>query len=158
MRWYRAFLAVVLQTLCVLGAAPALGQPAPTHITAALLAEGPVGPGGTVTLAVSMRPAAGWHGYWKNPGDAGFGTRLDWTLPQGWSAGEPAYPAPRTLVIAGLMNHVYEEAYALLVPLRVPAGVPPGARFPVRLKAEWLACTDKICVPERAELATEVTI
>jgi len=158
MRWYRAFLAVVLQTLCVLGAAPALGQPATTHITAALLAEGPVAPGGTVTLAVSMRPAAGWHGYWKNPGDAGFGTRLDWTLPQGWSGGEPAYPAPRTLVIAGLMNHVYEEAYALLVPLRVPAGVPPGARFPVRLKAEWLACTDKICVPERAELATEVTI
>jgi len=158
MRWYNAFLAVMLQALCIALSPPAQAQGAPTHIAAALLAEGPVAPGRTVTLALGMTPAAGWHGYWKNPGDAGFGTRLDWTLPAGFSAGEPAYPVPRTLVIAGLMNHVYEEAYALLVPLSVPAGAMPGSRIPVRLKAEWLACTDQICVPERAELATTVTI
>jgi len=158
MRWYRVFLAAMLQALCILLAVPAHAQGAPTHIAAELLAEGPVAPGGTVTLALAMTPGSGWHGYWKNPGDAGFGTRLDWTLPPGFGAGEPAYPVPRTLVIAGLMNHVYEQAYALLIPLSAPPGAQPGARIPVRLKAEWLACTDQICVPERADLATMVTV
>jgi thiol:disulfide interchange protein/DsbC/DsbD-like thiol-disulfide interchange protein len=161
---YRRFLALVLQFLVFLpglalaASASAAPPAAPTHIAARLLAEGPVAPGGTVTLAVEMTPSAGWHGYWKNPGDAGFGTVLKWTLPQGASAGEAAYPVPRTLLIAGLMNHVYEQAYALLVPLKVPAGAAPGAALPVRLAAEWLACTDQICVPERAELTTSVTL
>ena len=30
-------------------------------------------PGSTITLAFTMRPAPGWHGYWRNPGDAGDG-------------------------------------------------------------------------------------
>ena len=33
--------------------------------------------------------------------------------------GELAYPVPETLVIAGLMNHVYERPYALIAPLTV---------------------------------------
>ncbi len=150
-----ALLQVVLAVLALV-AMPA--RAAPNHITATLLAEGPVAPGGTVTLAVAMRPEKGWHGYWKNPGDAGFGITFGWTLPSGAKAGEPLYPVPHTLLIAGLMNHVYEEDYAILVPLTVPSGTAAGTRLPVRLKADWLACTDQICVPEKAELATEIVI
>jgi len=165
---YRAILAVLLQRMGQMLAAvlvlsiagPALAQtaPAPTHIAARLMAEGPVAPGGTVMLALEMKPQAGWHGYWKNPGDAGFGTVLNWTMAPGASAGEALYPVPRTLVIAGLMNHVYEQAYALLVPVKIPAGAAPGSRLPVALAAEWLACTDQICVPERAKLTAEIRI
>ena len=154
-----AIVALILQALAalaVLVASPALA--APTHIAAQLVAEGPAAPGGTVTLAITLRPAPGWHGYWLNPGDAGFGMTLEWTLPTGSTAGTPRYPVPHTLVIAGLMNHVYEDAYAVLVPLTLPAGAVPGARLPVRLHAEWLACTDQICVPERADLTAEITV
>jgi len=149
--WWQALLAMLAILASPAGAAP-------THIAASLLAEGPVAPGGTITLAIAMRPEKGWHGYWKNPGDAGFGMTLGWTLPPGARAGGLQYPVPRTLVIAGLMNHVYEEDYALLVPLTLPRGVAPGTRLPVRAKADWLACTDQICVPERAELFTEVIV
>ena len=31
-----------------------------------------------------------WHTYWENAGDTGLPTRLEWTLPPGWSAGEIA--------------------------------------------------------------------
>ena len=75
-----------------------------------------------MTLAIHFTPAPGWHGYWSNPGDAGDGMTLDWHLPAGWKAGEPQYPVPRELSIAGLMNHVYEAEYAVLVPVAVPAG------------------------------------
>jgi len=156
MRIYRVFLAVLLQLLCIAGATPLIA--APTHIAPRLAVESPVAPGGTVTVALEMRPEKGWHGYWKNPGDAGFGTRLEWALPPGFSASEPAYPVPRTLLIAGPMNHVYEEDHALLVTLKAPATALPGSRLPLRLRAEWLACTDQICVPERAELAADVVV
>lgn len=153
-RRYPLLVTVLCHFLALLSAVVALSAPAraaPTHIAAELVA-GPVRDG-KATLAIRMTPEAGWHGYWLNPGDAGLGMQLAWDLPDGAKAGEPRYPVPRTLVVQGLMNHVYESEYAVLVPLSLPAD---SGRLPVRVKAQWLACTEQICVPERAELATEI--
>ncbi len=156
MRVWSRLVALLVQLAALLLAAPATA--APYHIAAELIAESAVAPGGEVTLAIHMRPKAGWHGYWSNPGDAGLGMVLEWALPAGASAGAPRYPVPGTLLISGLMNHVYEHDYAVLVPLKVPAAAVPGTVLPIRLKAQWLACTDKVCVPEQAELSGAVTI
>ncbi|MDT0509042.1 protein-disulfide reductase DsbD domain-containing protein [Novosphingobium sp. MMS21-SN21R] len=131
---------------------------APNHMRASLLAEGPVLPGQTVTLALLMQPEKGWHGYWSNPGDAGYGLTLDWTLPPGASTGAMQFPVPQTLLIQGLMNHVYEHEYAVLVPFTVPATATPGTLLPVNVRAQWLVCTETICVPERADLEGAITI
>lgn len=154
MRVFRSLLALL--SLALLGIGSARAQP--THIAAKLLADEPIAAGSTGTVALLMTPERGWHGYWSNPGDAGFGMTLAWTLPAGVKAGAPRYPVPQTLVVGGLMNHVYESQYAVLVPITLPWHAPAGARLPILVKAEWLACTDKVCVPERAELATEVTV
>jgi thiol:disulfide interchange protein/DsbC/DsbD-like thiol-disulfide interchange protein len=160
MRCYRLLIAVLWQFCAVLLALPAQAQPTSgqTHIAADLVAESAGQPGGTVMLAIRMRPAEGWHGYWSNPGDAGLGMTLAWTLPKGAKAGEPLYPVPQTLLISGLMNHVYDREYAVLVPLKLPAEVASGSRLPISLDAQWLACTDEICVPERARLQTTIAI
>ncbi|WP_232730189.1 protein-disulfide reductase DsbD family protein [Novosphingobium kunmingense] len=129
-----------------------------THIVPELVAESAGQPGKTVTLAIVMRPEAGWHGYWLNPGDAGLGMTVDWGLPAGARVGPLRYPVPDTLLIAGLMNHVFEHEYALLVDVAVPADARPGAVLPVRGKAQWLACTDKICVPESGVIATQIAV
>lgn len=129
------------------------------HIRAALRAEDMTpAPGETVTLALAMRPEPGWHGYWENPGDAGKGLELDWTLPKGFTTGALRYPVPQTLIVSGLMNHVYEGPYAVLVDLTLPKGLTPGTPLPVRVEAHWLACTDAICVPEQARLALDLTV
>jgi thiol:disulfide interchange protein/DsbC/DsbD-like thiol-disulfide interchange protein len=113
-------------------------------------------PGETIKLALRMTPKPGWHGYWKNPGDAGVGTRIQWSLPKGVSAGEPAYPVPHRLIISGLMNYVYEGPHALLVDLKLPPDAAAGARLPLRAKVDYLVCTDQICVPENAEVALDL--
>jgi DsbC/DsbD-like thiol-disulfide interchange protein/cytochrome c biogenesis protein CcdA len=149
-------LKALLTLFALLLALPAAAQvPVPArdnHIAAELIAAGPVVPGEPLELAILFRPEPGWHGYWKNPGDAGLGMTLDWDLPDGWSAGEPLYPVPHKLLIAGLMNHVYESDYAVLVPLSVPASAAVANIVPLSVDANWLACTDKICVPESATL------
>ena len=103
-----------------------------------------------------MRPKPGWHGYWLNPGDAGLPMSVEWQLPPGVAAGPLRYPVPGKLTIAGLMNYVYERDYAVLVRLTIPAGA--SGAIPIRAAARWLACTDKICVPEAGTIALDLPV
>ena len=152
----------ILMTLALLFAAPAaLAQGAfgggTPHIAARLVAESTAPqPGKGTTIAFAMTPEAGWHGYWENPGDAGLGMSVEWTMPKGVSIGPLRYPVPETLLISGLMNHVYEGPYGILANLTVAPDVALGTRLPVRVKAQWLACTDKVCVPESGEMALDL--
>lgn len=166
MQPYRRFVTALLHLLALAMALPAAAQelpavaPRPTHIKAEVITEySEVAPGGTVWLAIKMTPEPGWHGYWKNPGDAGLGLDLslmDERQKTLFTLGPLEYPVPHTLVVQGLMNHVYEGEYVVLVPLKAD----PDARgdYALRLAARWLACTDKICVPESAELALPVVL
>jgi DsbC/DsbD-like thiol-disulfide interchange protein/cytochrome c biogenesis protein CcdA len=129
------------------------------HVHAALEAETLTpAAGSTVTLAITMRPDPGWHGYWLNPGDAGQGLNLKWALPRGASVGDLRFPVPDTLVISGLMNYVYERPHAVLVDLKLPTGLAPGTKVPIAADAQWLACTDRICVPQQGRLSIELMI
>ncbi|MES2096999.1 MAG: thioredoxin family protein [Pseudomonadota bacterium] len=138
--------------------ADALSDPAP-HLRISLVAESTAPKSGsTVAIALDTRPQPGWHGYWINPGDAGFPAKLDWTLPRGVTAGDPAYPLPQRLTIAGLMNYVFERPYAPIVMLTVPAGLAPGTTLPVRLHMAYLVCTSTLCVPETADLSIDLVV
>lgn len=152
--------ALLIALLLGLGAINAEAQSGPAranHIDARLVAESTApAPGKDTRLAIAMRPEEGWHGYFENPGDAGLGMQLDWDLPPGVTVGLIHYPVPTTLVIAGLMNYVYEEDYAPLVDLTLDPSIAPGTPLPIRVKAQWLACTDEICVPEQAELGIDL--
>ncbi len=153
-------IAALFAMLLGVPAAAQLGGPGmERHMQGELIAETQVpAPGETVMLAFHMTPDPGWHGYWENPGDAGLGMTADWTLPQGVTAGKLNYPVPGTLILAGLMNHVYERNYAVLVPLTIPQGLAKGTPIPVRVKASALVCDDKLCVPQDFELAADLVV
>ncbi len=132
---------------------------APLNVPAVLTAEtlAPK-PGAPVTVAFAMTPKPTWHGYWVNGGDAGLGMRLEWDLPKGVTAGELRYPVPKPLIISGLMNYVYERPYALLSELRIDPSVPKGTKLRIKVRADWLACTDRICVPEGDDLTIDMVV
>jgi thiol:disulfide interchange protein/DsbC/DsbD-like thiol-disulfide interchange protein len=132
---------------------------APLNVPATLEAESAApAPGQRVTIAFHFKPKPTWHGYWENPGDAGFGMQLKWDLPKGVSAGALHYPVPEPLIISGLMNHVYESEYAVLVDLEFDTALPVGARLPIKVRGDWLACTRDICVPEGDDLAIDLVV
>jgi len=153
---------VILMTLALLaGVSSAQAQGAfgggTPHIAARLVAESTTpAPGKATSIAFAMVPEAGWHGYWENPGDAGLGMTVSWTLPKGVIVGRLRYPVPEKLLISGMMNHVYEGPYGVLATLTVAPDVPVGKRLPIRVKAQWLACTDKVCVPESGEMMLDL--
>ena len=129
------------------------------HLKAALFAESdmPVA-GQPLAIALKLTPDAGWHGYWLNPGEAGYAPDLKWTLPMGATISAPRYPVPEKLVVAGLVNHVFNGEHVLLMTLNVPAGLAKGTLLPLHLKGNWLVCTDQICVPESAALDLNLTV
>ena len=163
MRWFHYFMVTLLAMLAASGAQAQGVTPDPygkgPHLAITLVAESAVpAAGSTVTLALATVPQPGWHGYWQNPGDAGFPAKLDWTLPAGVTAGAPAYPVPGRLIVADLMNYVFEKAYAPLVTLKIPAGLAAGTQLPVKLRTNYLVCSPEVCVPESADLATVLTV
>jgi DsbC/DsbD-like thiol-disulfide interchange protein/cytochrome c biogenesis protein CcdA len=152
---------VVLALLLLLCAFPAHAQlPAGRKAMSVRLVAETARPaaGSKVSLALVMSPRPGWHGYWQNPGDAGVGARIAWRLPEGALAGPIRYPVPERLIIQGLMNYVFEGEHALLVDLQLPSGLEPGTKLPLRGKVDYLVCTDRICVPESAELAADLEV
>ena len=94
-----------------------------------------------------------WHGYWSNPGDAGLGMTLDWDFPADFK--EPLYPVPKTLVISGLMNHIYEGPYTVFVPYTLPANLALDDIGAPTVTVNYLACTDRICVPQQATVTLD---
>ncbi len=118
------------------------------HIRAEIvLRAAEVAPGDTVDVAIRQTIAEGWHTYWINPGDSGDAMRLDWTLPEGASAGPLRWPAPERIPYPPLMNYGFAEEVTVLTSLTVPQDWTAGRPLPVDLSIDWLVC-EKICIPE----------
>ncbi len=155
----QALFRLILAILCGWMMTVPVSAQTPTNIMPSILAESErPAPGKSVTLAILMQPKDGWHGYWKTPGDAGFPNSYDWTIPGGLKPAPLRYPVPKRFLTNGLMNHVFYGDHALLTSIMIPAGMAAGDVLPIRIKGRWLACTDRICVPEEREFGTELTI
>jgi thiol:disulfide interchange protein/DsbC/DsbD-like thiol-disulfide interchange protein len=151
--WLLALIAILLGSAQADAQLPGMD----IHVHAQLIAEtNQPAPGSDATLALAMRLDAGWHGYWQNPGDAGEGLMLRWTLPPGVTAGPPRFPVPDTLMISGFMNYVYEKPHAILIDLKLSPDIPSGTKLPIIADANWLACTDRVCVPQQGRMQLEL--
>ena len=126
------------------------------QVRAELLAHAPEGvqPGTTVWLGLRLQHAPDWHTYWKNPGDSGLPTELQWTLPEGVTTGEIAWPTPRKFPLGNLANYGYDGTVLLPVPVQVPAGFSADA-LDVSLYASWLACKTE-CIPEEGQFRVRI--
>jgi thiol:disulfide interchange protein len=130
----------------------------PGHIQVELVpASASAAPGGVAYVALRQKIAAGWHTYWRNPGDAGDPPQIKWTLPPGWSAGEVVWPLPRRLPAGPLMDYGYEGEVYLPVPITAPASARIGQSVRIEAAVSILVCKD-VCIPEDAKLALALPV
>lgn len=127
------------------------------HVEADLVAEQSAAtPGQTLTVALRLKIIPHWHTYWRNPGDSGEPTVLDWKLPAGWTAGTIQWPQPKRLPAGPLMNFGYENEVLHLVEIAVPANASGTVRLAAR--AAWLVCNPERCIPEAGEVSLEMPV
>jgi len=115
-------------------------------------------PGSTAVVAVRQQIQPGWHTYWRNPGDSGGPTTLDWSLPDGVSAGDIVWPLPHRQRLQSLMNYGYEGEVFLPVPIEIPADARPGQTLRLTAEALFMVCSDQMCVPDELTLSLDLRV
>jgi thiol:disulfide interchange protein DsbD len=114
-------------------------------------------PGSTISAGLRLAHDPEWHTYWVNPGDSGLQTKLRWTLPEGVTASDVAWPAPHRIDLGPIVNFGYDGELILPVQLTLPSTLQSGTHIPLQLKASWLICKEE-CIPGDATLNTDLGI
>lgn len=128
------------------------------QVRAELMAWAPQGvePGKPVWVGLQIAHQPEWHTYWKNSGDSGLPTVLEWQLPTGITAGDIAWPTPKKIPIGTLANYGYENTVLLPVPLTVAKSF-NGTQLDIKLKAAWLVCK-KECIPQEGDFTLNIPV
>lgn len=144
-----ALFAVLANALVARAATSAADAP---HLRVQLVApEDVIYPGGNNFVGLYFKLEPGWHVYWKNAGDAGEPPRIQWTLPDGVTAGPMQFPAPKRLPLGPLMDFGYENEVLYPIKLDVAPTVKSGKAV-IDVKVDWLVCQDR-CIPGKADLS-----
>lgn len=141
---------LVLIALLAISSTVARGEfPRPEELVQASLVADvtAIEPGKPFRLAVVLTIKPRWHIYWTNPGDAGEPTRVEWTVPEGYSISSTAYPIPKRFEQEGpIVNYGYENEVWLIATVTPPERVVPGTKAEFVASVEWQAC-EKVCIP-----------
>jgi thiol:disulfide interchange protein/DsbC/DsbD-like thiol-disulfide interchange protein len=124
------------------------------QMRAELVAHAPDGlqNGKTFWLGLQLQHSREWHTYWRNPGDLGLPTQLDFKLPPGLEVGPVLWPLPQKLSVGTLTNYGFENSALIAVPVKVTSAyrAPIYGQLPVQLHANWLVCRLE-CIPQEGD-------
>jgi thiol:disulfide interchange protein/DsbC/DsbD-like thiol-disulfide interchange protein len=129
------------------------------HTSVRLVADvASVQPGRNFVVGVVMKMDKGWHTYWKNSGEAGLPTTIDWKLPEGLAAEDIRWPLPDKHIEEGdILTYGYSDETMLLVPIRVSRNLPTVSSVTLSATVNWLEC-ERICVPGKSTVELEIPI
>ncbi|MBX9769820.1 MAG: thioredoxin family protein [Candidatus Obscuribacterales bacterium] len=108
------------------------------------------------TLAVQLQMEPGWHTYYKDPGESGLATSINWVLPEGFSAGPIEWEKPTKFLEAGVTTFGYQNKTTLRTKITPSAQLKDGQTYPFTAKVKWLSCKE-ICLPGSADLNISLT-
>jgi thiol:disulfide interchange protein DsbD len=153
---------VYLWLLSLLLSAPVLAVSgnvvATGNVKARLVSEvSAIAPGQPFWVALEFNIRDGWHTYWRNPGDSGQATSLEWQLPAGFTAGDIVWTTPHRFELPPLVNYGYAGHAVHLVKITAPKDLKPGTAATLSAKASWLVCSD-VCIPENADLQLKLPV
>ncbi|MEO8305298.1 MAG: thioredoxin family protein [Betaproteobacteria bacterium] len=150
--------AIAVAALCAWAPLSLAASVKTAHVEAELVAATTaIVPGEPFTVALRLSMEKGWHTYWRNPGDSGLPTTLEWKLPAGIDAGPIEWPAPHVLPAGPLVNYGYDGVVLLPVALRTSRTFSPAGPQVLHARADWLVCKE-VCIPEGADLAVTLPV
>ncbi|GJD21762.1 thiol-disulfide interchange protein DsbD homolog [Rivularia sp. IAM M-261] len=149
---------VLLSVFTLLQSAPAWANPVKTpNVQIQLISEvSNIQPQTPFWVGFNFKIRPGWHTYWRNPGDSGAAFKVNWKLPNGFTASDIIYPYPEKFPVGPLMNYGYKNEVTLLSQI-TPGKIAAGSPVEIQASAEWLVC-EKECIPEQASLSLKLPI
>jgi thiol:disulfide interchange protein len=156
-----AFAALCLAAVLAFGCGQAAAQASPQAsdlVQVDLLGEpATVRPGEPFWVGLRLTMKEHWHTYWRNPGDAGGPTQVQWELPPGFSVGELLWPTPALIRIGPTASFGYEDEAVLLAEITPPRDLSPNTIVSLSADVEYLVC-EKICIPGDAKVSLPIAV
>ena len=137
----------------------ALAEEFPNTVTAELVSDASsLDTEMKIKLGVLFKLEPGWHIYWKNSGDSGLPTKVEFTLPEGFEARNLMWPLPSSYKRAGnVLDYGYENSVLLWADVKVPPEHNENSVIPVTVKTSWVSCED-VCIPGKSEIKAELNL
>jgi thiol:disulfide interchange protein DsbD len=125
-------------------------------VTGSLISDvNSIQPGQKFRIGVLYRIEAGWHIYWRYPGDAGIPTKIAWQLPEGFKVHDLQWPIPtREKEPGDLEVFAYSSEVLLFAGVEAPRSLPNGP-IEIQAKSDWLVC-ENFCIPGSAQLSLKM--
>ena len=98
-----------------------------------------------IQIGVLIELAKDWHIYWKNPGDTGIPTSIDWNVPKDFQLLNKQWPIPKAFEFDGLVSYGYEDRVLFISDIILPKN-DNSHIINISVKIKSLLCKD-ICIP-----------
>lgn len=115
-----------------------------------------VAPGDSIWVAVIISPKKGYHTYWRNPGDSGLPTVIDWNLPEGIKIVEHKWEIPEKNIDGEITDFIYSEPHVQLYKLAVADNF-PISDLKIEFRVEWLVCKTA-CFPGDKDMILKLKV
>lgn len=107
-----------------------------------------------VPVAIKFKIEDGWHIYWRNPGDSGLPTEINWEEGK-FNPGDIQWPIPKKIPFTGLANYGFEDEVVLFTVLRLDRNLIDELQ--VEANVTWLVCKEA-CLPGDQDISFELPI
>ena len=127
-------------------------------ISAELISEiDSIQPGKPFWVAVRLKMQDSWHSYWKNPGEVGMPTSIEWNLPEGYSVSPILWPTPERFSVESIVGYGYENQAILLAEITPPNHQNASTSL-IGASIQWLACSNTTCQPGTSDIALSLPV
>ncbi len=113
--------------------------------------------GKTFLVAVKFKIEPGWHIYYKESGDAGMPTQIEWTLPDGFSAGPLLWQEPKKFDDEGIKTNGYSDSTFIASQITAPVDLKDAKSIKIQAKVKWLSCKES-CIPGEIDLQLNLPV
>jgi len=111
-----------------------------------------------IKIGVLFKLKPHWHIYWKNSGNSGLPTKLEFILPDGFEAGDINWPIPNVYKRSeDILDYGYEDDVLLWSDVKVPPDYKKNSDIPVGIKTKWVSC-EEICIPGKTEFLENISL
>lgn len=107
-------------------------------------------------IGVEFETDPHWHIYYKESGDAGMPTGIEWKLPPGFKASELEWEKPKRFSDAGIVTYGYDGKTLIGATITPPDKLAANTPFTFLADVKYLACKD-LCLPGKTQLSLSLS-
>lgn len=114
-------------------------------------------PGDSGWLLVEVKVLPKWHMYWKNAGESGYPTSIEWSGDE-VDFGSLQFPKPKKYEFLEMVIYVHEASFVLLTEISLDKDYDIGEKVSIKGNLSTLICSEENCIPFDTEIAIEIPV